>query len=63
MMGGFFAWLGFTLPSALALTVFAILMKTYKLEGQQWIYSLKLVAVVIVTQAAFSFCNFFRQIY
>ncbi|WP_028398839.1 chromate efflux transporter [Ectobacillus panaciterrae] len=53
IIGGFFAWLGFTLPSALVLALFAMLVKTYRLDGAAWIHSLKLVAVVIVAQAVF----------
>jgi chromate transporter len=53
IVGGFFAWLGFTLPSVLVLTVFAFLMNRYGFERAPWIQSLKLVAVAVVAQAVF----------
>jgi chromate transporter len=53
IVGGFFAWLGFTLPSVFLLTVFAFLMNRYGFERAPWIQSLKLVAVAVVAQAVF----------
>ena len=50
--GGFAAWLGFTMPSALALIAFA-----YGVEGLgdlshvAWLHGLKIVAVAVVAQA------------
>lgn len=54
MLGGFFAWIGFTAPSAIALILFADLLKTYDLSGAGWIHGLKVVAVAIVAHAVLS---------
>ena len=48
--GALLAWLGFTLPSAAALTVFAYLLQSWSLQGA-WLHGLKLAAVAIVAQA------------
>jgi chromate transporter len=47
-LGGLAAWLGFTLPSAIALTIFAFVMQRYDLANAFWIYGLQLVAVAVV---------------
>lgn len=50
--GGFAAWLGFTLPSALILTAFAYLGGALSGPlGQGFLHGLKLVAVAVVAQA------------
>lgn len=50
--GGFAAWLGFTLPSALALTAFALTLDAVgDVSGAGWLRGLKLVAVAVVAQA------------
>ncbi|WP_116963750.1 chromate efflux transporter [Fastidiosibacter lacustris] len=54
-LGGIASWLGFTLPSVLILSLFAWLMGA----NQSWantsvIHGLKIVAVVIITQAVYS---------
>ncbi len=50
--GGLAAWLGFTLPSALALTLFAFLGGALSGPlGQGFLHGLKLVAVAVVAQA------------
>jgi chromate transporter len=51
LLGGFFAWIGFTLPSVIALVLFAFLLKGYDVGNAGWIHGLKLVAVAIVAQA------------
>lgn len=51
LLGGIVAWLGFTLPSVIALVVLALLLQGYNLDGAGWIHGLKLVAVAIVAQA------------
>ncbi|QRG70041.1 chromate transporter [Brevibacillus choshinensis] len=51
LLGGLVAWLGFTLPSVLALVLFAFLLKGLDLGDAGWIHGLKLVAVAIVAQA------------
>jgi chromate transporter len=49
--GALLAWLGFTFPSALALTIFAYLYQGWDMGGAGWIHGLKLAAVAIVAQA------------
>jgi chromate transporter len=49
--GAITAWLGFTMPSALALATFAYLYQGYGASGSGWIHGLQLAAVVIVAQA------------
>nr|WP_308640164.1 chromate transporter [Paenibacillus silvisoli] len=51
LLGGLVAWLGFTLPSVLALAAFAFLLQGYDLASAGWIHGLKIVAVAIVAQA------------
>jgi chromate transporter len=52
MRGAVAAWLGFTLPSALAMTVFALLLPHVAgLAHGAWLHGLKLVAVAVVAQA------------
>ena len=54
MPGGIAAWLGFTLPSAVALTIFGLLAATTDLSGAGWVHGLKLAAVAVVAQAVWS---------
>ena len=50
--GGFAAWLGFTMPSALALLLFAYGFTAFGLSADAgWIHGLKIVAVAVVAQA------------
>lgn len=50
--GAFAAWLGFTLPSALALLLFAYGVETFAADlGAGWLHGLKVVAVAVVAQA------------
>ena len=50
--GALAAWLGFTLPSALAMTLFALLLTHVAgLTHGAWLHGLKLVAVAVVAQA------------
>jgi chromate transporter len=52
LLGGVAAWLGFTLPSALALSLFALGVVTFAGEGTTaWIHGLEVVAVPIVALA------------
>ncbi len=52
LAGGFAAWLGFTLPSAVALIVFAYLFTEFRLSGDVgWLHGLKVVAVAVIAQA------------
>lgn len=50
--GAFAAWLGFTLPSAIALAAFAFgLQAVGEVEGAAWLGGLKIVAVAVVAHA------------
>ena len=51
ILGGFAAWLGFTLPSALALIAFAYGVASFGATGAGWLHGLKVVAVAVVAQA------------
>jgi chromate transporter len=51
VLGGIVAWLGFTLPSVLALVAFALVQQGYDIASAGWIHGLKIVAVAIVAQA------------
>ncbi|MGZ8228939.1 MAG: chromate transporter, partial [Burkholderiales bacterium] len=52
MPGAFAAWLAFTLPSALALLLFAYGVETFAADlGAGWLHGLKVVAVAVVAQA------------
>lgn len=51
LLGGIISWIGFTLPSVLALVLFAFLLQGPGMGGAGWIHGLHLVAVAIVAQA------------
>jgi chromate transporter len=51
LLGGVAAWLGFTLPSALALVAFAYGLQTLGITDAGWLHGLKVVAVAVVAQA------------
>ncbi|HEU5319876.1 MAG TPA: chromate efflux transporter [Methylomirabilota bacterium] len=51
LLGGVVAWLGFTLPSAVALVAFAQALQTIGLADAGWLHGLKVVAVAVVAQA------------
>ncbi|MUT66550.1 chromate efflux transporter [Paenibacillus sp. NEAU-GSW1] len=50
-LGGLMAWIGFTLPSVVALTLFALLLQGFDVSSSGWIHGLKITAVAIVAQA------------
>ncbi|MBO0708405.1 MAG: chromate efflux transporter, partial [Candidatus Dormibacteraeota bacterium] len=55
LLGGFAAWLGFTLPSAIALTAFAFAVQALGGAGDlAWLHGLLVVAVVVVANAVWS---------
>lgn len=54
LLGGITAWIGFTLPSVIAMVLFAFLLKGFDIAASGWIYGLKLVAVAIVAHAVLS---------
>lgn len=51
LMGGVAAWIGFTVPSVIALVLFAYLLQGFDIGNAGWIHGLKLVAVAIVAHA------------
>lgn len=51
VLGGILAFIGFTLPSVIALILFALLLDTLDVGTAGWIHGLKIVAVVVVTHA------------
>lgn len=51
LLGGIFAFIGFTLPSVIALILFALLVQGLNVGDASWIHGLKIVAVVIVAHA------------
>ncbi|MDQ6660762.1 MAG: chromate efflux transporter [Chloroflexota bacterium] len=52
LRGGLAAWLGFTLPSAIALIIFAYATSTlHGFTGAGWLHGLLVVAVAVVAQA------------
>jgi len=52
LLGGFFAWLGFTAPSAVAMILFGYGVKAFgNLADSAWLHGLKIVAVAVVAQA------------
>lgn len=51
LLGGIVAWFGFTIPSVIALVLFAFFLKSIHIENAGWIHGLKLVAVAIVAHA------------
>jgi chromate transporter len=51
LLGGFAAWLGFTLPSALVLVAFAYGLQAFGVADAGWLHGLKVVAVAVVAQA------------
>lgn len=51
LLGGIFAFLGFTIPSVIALILFAIILKGMDIGNAGWIHGLKIVAVAVVAHA------------
>ena len=54
LLGGLAAWLGFTLPSAVALTIFGLATVSSDIASAGWVHGLKLAAVAVVAQAVWS---------
>lgn len=50
-LGGLLAWLGFTLPSAVALALFAFFVQDYDVTRTGWLRGLLIVAVAVVAHA------------
>jgi chromate transporter len=51
LLGGVVAWVGFTLPSAIALTSLGIFAASTDVSNAGWVHGLKLAAVAVVAQA------------
>jgi chromate transporter len=51
LLGGFAAWVGFTLPSAIALVLFGLGIRGLDLSDAGWLHGLKVAAVAVVAQA------------
>lgn len=51
VIGGIVSFLGFTLPSVIALILFVSFMDTFGIEDAGWIKGLKIVAVAVVAHA------------
>ncbi|MDN8587179.1 chromate transporter [Paenibacillus sp. 11B] len=51
VLGGIVSFLGFTLPSVLALIIFALILQGVDVSDAGWIHGLKLVAVAVVAHA------------
>jgi chromate transporter len=51
LAGGVGAWLGFTLPSAVAMLAFGLVLSGTDLANAGWVHGLKLAAVAVVAQA------------
>ncbi|RSD25168.1 chromate efflux transporter [Mesobacillus subterraneus] len=51
LLGGLIAFLGFTLPSVLALIIFALVLQGFDIGDAAWIHGLKIVAVAVVAHA------------
>lgn len=51
VLGGIVAWIGFTLPSAIVLILFALLLQGMDIENAAWLHGLKIVSVAIVAHA------------
>ena len=54
LLGGIAAWLGFTLPSATALLLFAYGFSALDASALGWLHGLKIAAVAVVAQAVWS---------
>ncbi len=50
-LGGIASWIGFTLPSALALALFAYFLQGYDVNSAGWLHGLMIMAVAVVAQA------------
>ncbi|MGG0719702.1 chromate transporter [Robertmurraya massiliosenegalensis] len=51
ILGGIVSFIGFTLPSVLALIIFALILQGLNVSDAGWIHGLKIVAVAVVAHA------------
>lgn len=54
ILGGILAWIGFTVPSALALVLAYYGLRDIDPAGLSWLHGLKIIAVAVVAQAVWS---------
>jgi len=54
VLGGIISFIGFTLPSVIALILFALLLTGFDIGNAGWIHGLKIVAVAVVAHAIIS---------
>lgn len=59
LLGGLAAWLGFTMPSALALIAFGYGIQHFTVTNAGWIHGLLVVAVAVVAQAVWGMARQF----
>lgn len=57
VLGGIVSFIGFTLPSVVALMVFALLLREFEVGEAGWIHGLKIVAVAVVAHAILGMAN------
>ena len=57
LLGGLMAWIGFTLPSAIALMIFAFVLKGLNIQQAGWLHGLMIVAVAVVAQAVWGMAS------
>ncbi|MGG7620499.1 chromate efflux transporter [Bacillus coreaensis] len=57
VLGGIVSFIGFTLPSVVALMVFALLLREFEVGEAGWIHGLKIVAVAVVAHAIVGMAN------
>ena len=57
LLGGLAAWLGFTLPSAVALVTFALVVRHTGVADTGWLHGLQVVAVAVVAQAVWQMAH------
>jgi len=53
-LGALAAWIGFTLPSAVAMIAFALATTATDVSGAGWVHGLKVAAVAVVAQAVWT---------
>ena len=51
VLGGIISFIGFTMPSVIALILFALLLTGFDIGNAGWIHGLKIVAVAVVAHA------------
>lgn len=59
MLGSFFSWLGFTLPTFIGLVLFGLLIQSSTSRNYNWVHGLKIVAVSVVAHAVY---NMFKNL-